>query len=1480
MAGTADAGGEAFLCSPQQRRALALRGVEALASALDRGWTLLRLPARVDAEDMRTALRAVVEDDIFHVDFVIPAFARTPFQVLLPENRARIAVVELSEAEVAPETIIERIEAETRDSAIVVAAARGADRHWMLLVGAPATHADLGSAFEIARRLLARLGKGSVDEPASYIDAADAMEELAGQATGRPRSGLGTRPASAWSDAPRDARMLSLSEGSIEGLMALGERLGVRWEAAALSAWTAVTRTRGDRSGACALSVDGRIGELATVIGPVAAGTAFAPPDPGGTDLRGLAALAHQAIEQACAEPFAPPEEGAVPPLWLHAFEVLNLTAAAGEVALLESTVTVEPALLTLRIVNGPGWSNLTLVYDGARIPAEDAEMAVERLRLIAAGCDVDLPLRRLSLAVEGDRILAGAVNDRAACDLVPGAIPARLIAIAAGNGHSVALAAGGTELTYAELVDKARRTAAVLASLGIAGGARVGVSLERGPALYETLCGILFAGASYVPIDPETPAARLAYMVADSRLDLLLASPAIGAAASGLEVRCLDAAELALAVAAAVPMDPLPEAPAPAPAYTIYTSGTTGRPKGVVVSHGALLNYAQAVADRLSIGPDVRMAALSTYAADLSYTALWGALLNGGTLVCLPAEAALDPARLADCLDATPIDWLKIVPAHFRALSSSADADIAQRLLPRTGIVFGGDVLTAALVRSLRESAPALRIVNHYGPTETTVGALACEIGEAVPEDQAAPIGTPLRNMRVQVVDDRLSEVDLGRDGMLVISGAGVANGYFGEPALTADRFRPERGGPAGARSYQSGDRVRRLPDGSVEFIGRLDDQLKIRGFRIEPQEVAAAVRALAGVRDVAVVADAGAQALLAFVVAPPGLIQVEKLRERLAGELPRHAVPRAIHVLRTLPLTRNGKIDRAALLEMATALADRRIVAPRNPVEARIAAIWSEALGTSEVGVDENFFQLGGHSLLATQILSRIRQQLRVEIPIPAFFAAPTIEGLAAQVAAGGSVEAIKLERREPDEPRRLSLGQERLWFLSRTGSDPAAYNNAYAMRVRGALDGDRLRRALNSVIARQAALRMGVAESDGVAQAIVVDDVELALPVEDLRSMAPEARERAVTERLRQAAARPFDLGAPPLMRATILRLADEEAVIGLVVHHLVWDGWSNAVFTHELFEAYRGAAGMSAAEPLDFDYFDYARSEREWAASGGLERQLGYWTSRLQDIPALELPLRTVRSGEAGGAELSFTLSADLSERLHAQALDHGATDFMVLLAAYFAALGTVSGQTAFAVGTSVANRWSPALEPLIGYFANQVPLCADLKGNPTVGDLLKRVRQCALDAFGAATVPFGTVVSRLRGRRDAARTPVFQTMFVQQGGAARAMAVGDLQVEPIPPGDVRARFDVTLYVGDLSGGLRATFLYDDNLLDRAVIERLREAFVAAVELIVTDLSAPLSQLLGQQPGAAAPAPARPQFAPSARRRAPSPSGAGE
>jgi len=1097
------------------------------------------------------------------------------------------------------------------------------------------------------------------------------------------------------------------------------------------------------------------------------------------------------------------------------------------------------------------------------------------RLLLAEAAADPDRALADLPLLPAEER--AQVLREWSSMSEAPAAPPAERLAHqrvadqAARTPDAVAVVGlDGRAVTYRELMRRAGRLARSLRRLGVGPDVRVALSLQRSTELLVAMLAILEAGGAYVPLDPGYPAERRALMLDDSGAAVLVTTESLLAGLPATAARILFLDDVDVARGSAAEEGPLAPAGPDNLAYVLYTSGSTGRPKGVAMVHRALANL---VAWQTAATPGAwRTLQFTSLNFDVSFQEIFATWSAGGTLVLVSEEDRRDPAALLAIMRRHRIERL-FVP--FVALQQLAEAAGAEKPLPERlrEIITAGEQLriTPALAELFRR-LPGARLRNQYGPTETHVLTEHTLAGDPAGWPPLPPIGRPLSGSRTVVLDRDGGPAPVGVPGELMLGGVGgicLARGYLGRPDLTAERFVPDPGEP-GSRLYRTGDRARWLPDGTLEFLGRLDDQVKIRGYRVEPGEIEAALGAHPGVAAAVVgIVDRvdGDRRLVAWII--PKAEPPSDLRAFLAQRLPDYEVPSAFLFVDALPLTPSGKVDRRRLATMGAGGEAGRTRgggdgAAGSPVEQLLAGMWCEVLGVPAVGRHDDFFALGGHSLLATRVTSRVRAAFGLEVPVRTLFEAPTIAALTARLAMlRKGDEGFELPPVPPPElraprtdPLPVSFAQERIWFLERLLPGRPTYNLPLALELRGAIGpAERLAlaAALTEIVRRHEALRTVFREVAGSPVQEILPPPPFDLPLVDLAGLPPSCRETEAERLARVWVRRLFDLGAGPLLAAVLLRLGSAEHRLVMAMHHIVSDGWSIGILVREMSALYPLFAGLPGAAPLPelpLHYADYALWQRGWLRGKALHRLVAAWRRRLAGAPAaIELPTDRPRPQAPSfrGANALFAFEAAETARLAALARKEGATLFMVVLAAWQTVLQRVSGQDDVVVGTPVAGRSRAELEGLIGVFINTLALRGDLTGDPSFRGMLGRAREAALEAYSLQDLPFEKLVEELQPLRDIARTPIFQVMLVLQNAPFEPLVLPGLTLAPLQVETGTSKFDLGLGMQEVGGRLECFLEHDSALFDRATAERILRHFAVLLTAAVADPARRLSAL---------------------------------
>ncbi|WP_418054994.1 non-ribosomal peptide synthetase [Pseudomonas syringae] len=1021
----------------------------------------------------------------------------------------------------------------------------------------------------------------------------------------------------------------------------------------------------------------------------------------------------------------------------------------------------------------------------------------------------------------------------------------------------AIAVVFNAQRLSYAELNRQANRLAHHLIGLGIGPDDRVAICVERGVEMMVGLLGVLKAGAAYVPLDPHFPLDRLAYMLENSAPAVILTQHALHSVlpASSVPVLLLDPEHAECEGLLAQPDDnPLrTELPPEHLAYVIYTSGSTGLPKGVQVSHQALSNFLHSMQQQPGLSAHDRLLAITTISFDIAALELYLPLANGACVVLASRETTMDGVQLQHLLAEQHITVMQATPTTWQMLVNSGWAG-KQDLR----IFCGGEALPRSLARELLSRSSELW--NLYGPTETTIWSCVERVDE-LGESVTVPIGKPIANTRLYLLDAQQQPVPQGVAGELYIGGAGVARGYLNRNDLTAERFLtdPFSQDPT-ARMYRTGDLGRYWADGTLEYLGRNDDQVKIRGFRIELGEIEARLVACPGVKEAVVIAlegRPGEKRLVAYVVAQPATtLDLAALRAELASHLAEYMLPSVFVMLDALPMTPNRKLDRKALpAPGADDFAHRQYEAPQSETEARLAAIWSDLLGMEKIGRHDNFFELGGHSLLTVQLQARLHQDIGVEINLRTLFGMGSLLALAECVeqTAQSQVQPIEVVPRTQDLP--LSLAQQRLWFLDQLDhAASVAYHMPAALHLRGTLDRQALQRALDRIVARHESLRATFEQhNEKVSQRFAPETIGFALAEHDLRNLAGDAQQE-MTRQLSEAEVHAaFDLSQGPLIRGRLLQLAEDEHILLVTQHHIVSDGWSVAILIDELNRLYSAfSQGLdNPLPPLALQYADYAVWQQQHLQGERLQQQTRFWSEHLSGAPALlELPTDHPRPQVQSykGATLPLELPAQLSHRLRQFSLQQNVTPFMTLLAAWSILLSRLSNQPQVVIGTPVANRTRQETEALIGFFVNTLALHVDVKAHSRVDQLLAQVKAITLDAYSHQDLPFEQVVEALQPQRSLAHSPLFQAMLVL-GNTPRdqALTLPGLELTALPDATATTQFDLTLSLNDDGESIHGRFEYAADLFDPSTITRWSRHLLQLLDALLSDVTQPLASL---------------------------------
>ncbi|QNA81509.1 non-ribosomal peptide synthetase DhbF [Bacillus subtilis] len=1007
-----------------------------------------------------------------------------------------------------------------------------------------------------------------------------------------------------------------------------------------------------------------------------------------------------------------------------------------------------------------------------------------------------------------------------------------------------IALMCDDIQVNYRKLNEEANRLARLLIEKGLGPEQFVALALPRSPEMVASMLGVLKTGAAYLPLDPEFPADRISYMLEDAKPSCIITTEEIAASLPdnlAVPELVLDQAVTQEIIKRYSPENPDVSVSLDHPAYIIYTSGSTGRPKGVVVTQKSLSNFLLSMQEAFSLGEEDRLLAVTTVAFDISALELYLPLISGAQIVIAKKETIREPQALAQMIENFDINIMQATPTLWHALVTSEPEK-----LRGLRVLVGGEALPSGLLQALQDLHCS--VTNLYGPTETTIWSAAAFLEEGL--QGVPPIGKPIWNTQVYVLDNGLQPVPPGVVGELYIAGTGLARGYFHRPDLTAERFVADPYGPPGTRMYRTGDQARWRADGSLDYIGRADHQIKIRGFRIELGEIDAVLANHPHIEQAAVVVredQPGDKRLAAYVVADAA-IDTAELRRYMGASLPDYMVPAAFVEMDELPLTPNGKLDRKALPapDFSTSVSDR---APRTPQEEILCDLFAEVLGLARVGIDDSFFELGGHSLLAARLMSRIREVMGAELGIAKLFDEPTVAGLAAHLDLAQSARPA-LQRAERPEKIPLSFAQRRLWFLHCLEGPSPTYNIPVAVRLSGELDQGLLKAALYDLVCRHESLRTIFPESQGTSYQHILD-ADQAHPELHVTEIA----EKELSDRLAEAVRYSFDLAAEPAFRAELFVIGPDEYVLLLLVHHIVGDGWSLTPLTRDLGTAYAARCHGRSPEwaPLAVQYADYALWQQELLGNEDnpnslIAGQLAFWKETLKNLPdQLELPIDYSRPAEPShdGDTIHFRIEPEFHKRLQELARTNRVSLFMVLQSGLAALLTRLGAGTDIPIGSPIAGRNDDALGDLVGLFINTLVLRTDTSGDPSFRELLDRVRKVNLAAYDNQDLPFERLVEVLNPARSRATHPLFQIMLAFQNTPDAELHLPDMESSLRINSVGSAKFDLTLEISEdrladgTPNGMEGLLEYSTDLFKRETAQALADRLMRLLEAAESD-----------------------------------------
>lgn len=1042
----------------------------------------------------------------------------------------------------------------------------------------------------------------------------------------------------------------------------------------------------------------------------------------------------------------------------------------------------------------------------------------------------------------------------------------------------NIAIASAEQEITYRDLEATANNLANFLVTSGLNKGSVVAILSQDSLAAARAILAVLKAGGAFVPLDPELPEKRLEAIVGEvspewflvdskffARICTIAKDAGIHAQVVCLDEECPQEKPDGISVPDGLkefwnPSKPEVNWQPDDMCYLYFTSGSTGRPKGIAGRLKGIDHFIRWEINTLNVNMGTRVSLLLPLTFDGSLRDLFVPLCAGGT-VCMPPgrDTILNARKLALWLDEQRIEIIHCVPSVFRSL-------INENLTPqmfsslRAILLAGEPLLPSDVGRWMEIFGERVQLINLYGTSETT---MAKFIYFVTPDDKnrpSIPVGKPMPGARALVLDEKGMPCPPGVVGEIFIRTPYRSLGYYRQPELTKEVFLPNPfNNDPDDIVYKTGDLGRVLEDGNYEYLGRTDQQVKIRGVRVELGEIENLLRKHKAVRDVAIVDQQDrnqTKYLCAYVVLDEEK-EASGLREYLAAYLPVHMLPSVFIAMKKLPRSLNGKVDRKALPTPAETQAEagKDYVAPRTPVEEMLAGIWMQVLGVSRVGIFDNFFQLGGHSLLATQIISRVRVVFDVELPLPILFEKPTVSGLAESIEnylkTGTQASGTPIVRIPRNGHLSLSFAQQRLWILNQLERESPHYNMPAAVRLNGTLNVQALEQTISEVIRRHEALRTAFPAVDNRPVQVVLPFTSIKLLILDLSHLAEEEREAEARRLVGIEFRRPFDLNSGPLVRATLLKVREQEHMALFTMHHIVCDGWSMSIIMREVAELYRAfvQGEQSSIPDLEFQYADYADWERQQMQGEVLDAHTAYWKRQLANLAELQLPTDFPRSSTPSykGGHIAVSLTRNLVEGLKELSRSQGSTLYMALAVAFKVVLQWYSKQDDIVIGTDVANRNRSETEGLIGFFVNQLVLRTDLSGNPGFRDLLQREREVVLGAYAHQDLPFDKLVEIINPDRSQGRSPLYQVKLVLQNLPEETLELPSLTLSSLGVGNQTAKFDLMLTLLETPDGMAGVFEYSTALFDKETIRQMEAHLQRVLQQVVAYPNTRLSDL---------------------------------
>jgi len=1005
----------------------------------------------------------------------------------------------------------------------------------------------------------------------------------------------------------------------------------------------------------------------------------------------------------------------------------------------------------------------------------------------------------------------------------------------------NTAVVFGDRKLSYSELNERSNQLARILREKAVGVDTIVGIIAQPSIEMILGILAVLKAGGAYLPIDPEFPKARIGYILEDSKTKLVLAQKHLADMVKySLGIDTIDLEDNRIFEEDGSNLEGINDADDLA--YVIYTSGTTGKAKGAFLTNKNLVNYTNWFIKKVNLTNRDRGLLLSSFAFDLGYTTIYSSILAGGELHLIPKDIYLYPEELINYLIRNKISFMKLTPSLYTTLVDSRSFQNKLNEALRL-IVLGGEEIKPLDIEKTYEVYGDIQIMNHYGPTEATIGAVAQIIDSSkMKEFKRKPtLGKPISNTKIYIIDGHKNPQPIGVPGELCISGAGLARGYLNRPELTEKKF-VDNPFIAGTKMYKTGDLARWLSDGTIEFLGRIDNQVKVRGYRVELGEIESSILKHRDIKEVAVTTREegnGDKYICGYIVANKEL-KISRLKQYLSNELPDYMIPSYFIQLESIPLTPNGKIDRNRLPKP-----DRRsnmeleYDEPRNEAEKALIKIWQNVLSTDEkIGIKDNFFELGGHSLKATSMVSKIHKQFGVEVPLFEIFKDPTIKTIAEYIESNNKAMYSQIAPVEKREYYPLSSAQKRMFVLNQLDDEGISYNMPAILILEAEISRDRMKEVFNKLIQRHESLRTSFEIIDGEPVQRIYDKVDTEIEY-------IEAREEELEEKIDNFI-KSFDLKKAPLLRASLVKVLKNKYVLMLDMHHIIADGVSRGILIEEFMKLYKG----EELPEIKLQYKDYAVWQNEMQNEDKIRSQEEYWLDRFKgSIPVLNIQTDYIRPSIKNfeGAEISFNLDAELTDRLEGLAKTNEATLYMVLLSAYNTLLYRYTGQEDIIVGSPIAGRSHADLENIIGMFVNTIAMRNNPVGDKTFKKLLREVKENALKAYENQDYQFEELVEKLNIKRDMGRNPIFDTMLVLQNMEKKELEIQGLKMTPYEFKNKAAKFDITLNAFKTEAGIKINLEYSTSLFKKETMIRLSSHFVNILEEIAQNPELKLKEI---------------------------------